>query len=117
MQFIFGKVSPVSFLGFRGEEPVDLKITCPEQSTVPGYSKTPLPLTTVTTTGTATTVTTTTIKSEELDSGAATVVVTTVTIKSNGSNLGFAADLGDKKALGDTILILLSFPCLRLAMM
>ena len=69
-------------LGFQGQEPVDLKITCPEQSIVLGYSTTPLPLTTATATVTATTaVRTTTNKSEESDSR-------------------FAADSGDKKTSG-----------------
>ena len=82
--------------GFQGEEPVDLKITCPNQSNVPGYSTTLLPLTTVTATVTA----------------AATA--TTTTIKSDS---GSAADLGDEKTLGDTILIFLSFLCLKLFIM
>ena len=72
-------------LGFQGEEPVDLKITCPDQSTVPGYSTTPAS-STVSATVTPTTATTTTTKSE-------------------GSNSGLATDLGDEKALGEIILM------------
>ena len=70
-------------LGFQDEEPVDLKITCPDQSTVPGYSTTLLPPRTAT----------------------ATITSRTTTVKSAGSNTGVGADLGDEKALGGTILI------------
>ena len=77
-------------LGFQGEEPVDLKIACPDQSAVPGYSTVPLPVTTVTATVTRT---------------------VAVTIKSEGSDLGFASDTGDEKSSGDTILKFLVFSC------
>ena len=102
-------------LGFQVEEPVDLKITCPDQSTVPGYSTTLLPFTTVPA-PVARTVTVT-IKSKGSDLGFARTAVTTTTIKSEESNSGLATDLGDEKSSGDTVLMFFRFPYLRLSIM
>ena len=111
-------------LGFQDRELVDLKITCPNQSNVPGYSTTPLPLTTVTATVTATTVATTTTNASEgsdprSTADFATVTQTTpatnTTITSEGSDSGIADELGDEKSSGDTILMFLRSLCLRLS--
>ena len=100
-------------LGFQGEKPIDLKITCPDQSTVPGYSTTPPPSTVSATVIATTAETTMTTKSQGSDSEIATRVATTTTMKSEGSNSGLATDSGDEKGLGEIILMFLSFPCLR----
>ena len=91
------------FLGFQGEEPVDLKITCPDQLALPGYSTIPLPSTTATSA-----ITTSTINSEGSESRFATSTVTT-------TDSGFAADLGDEKASGDANFNALEFSYQRLS--
>ena len=89
------------YLGFQGEEAVQLKITCPDQSNVSGYSTTLPPSRTVTAIVTATT---TTVVSEGSDSGLATTVATT-TVNSARSSIGVTTNLGDEKALGETFMI------------